>query len=92
MLKKKRIKYRLLVIFFGCILASGHWAHADRLRIDQIDAGKFPRITIYTTVTDDSRNPRTDVKEESWQFLEDGVPSRARKEITPFQFSQEGKE
>lgn len=74
-------------VFFWMFAAA---VQAAQLRIDQIDAGEFPRITIYTTVTDKSQNPLTDVKEESWQYLEDGVPSRAKIKITPFQFSREG--
>jgi VWFA-related protein len=80
----------LTAIILGLGLLFGNWLYAQELRIDQIDGSDFKKIDVYCTVIDDSAVPVTDIKEEAWQLLEDGVPSKARMSITPFQFTNEG--
>lgn len=79
------------LIFLSAWLVIGVWpVAAQEMRIDQIDASMFPQVALYSTVVDENGAPIADIKDEAWQLLEDGAPSKAVLKITPFPFTEEG--
>ncbi len=80
---------RTFLILALCLVA-GKSAYAGHLRIDQIDADRFPDLTVYATLLNQQEQPVTDVQPSSWSLLEDGATSRARLNAVPFKFSREG--